>query len=121
MPYIKSDNDRREKLRNGDTALNAGELNYQIFWFVKHSTDLGILNRQLIIKYFVSQFIGKNPNYQKWNDMTGCLTCCWKEIKRRIQPVDLKILRVISDVLASYDKEINTYEDKKIIENGDVE
>ena len=36
MPYIKANDGRREALRNGEPALSAGELNYQIFYYIKH-------------------------------------------------------------------------------------
>ena len=72
MPYILKTDGRREALRKGNTALTAGELNYQIFYFVKHTPYLGRLNRQLIIGFFVMNFLGNTPNYQNWNDMTGC-------------------------------------------------
>ena len=120
MSYISAKDGRRKALREGDTALIAGELNYQIFYFVKHSRNAGKINREGIIQHFVTQFIGKKPNYQKWNDLTGCLFCCSKEIKRRIQPIDEQALKIIAEILASYDKRIAIYEDEKIISNGDV-
>ena len=119
MPYIKSDNDRREKLRNGEPALNAGELNYQIFYYVKHNPPIFLPdeNTSKQIKIYVDNFLGKNPNYQRYNDMTGCLIRCYKEINRRfkinIKPLFIKIMN-------SYDDEIASYENKKISENGDV-
>jgi len=117
MPYISRDDDRREKLRNGELALNAGELNYQIFYYIKHNKELteGICADR--IKKFVDQFLGEKPNYQRYNDMTGALLRCYREIERRLK---IKV-DVILDVLNSYDNEIAQYEDKKIIDNGDVE
>lgn len=121
MPYIKSDNDRREKLRDGAPALTAGELNYQIFRYVKHNVtkeQFGFNQKQSnIIKYFVDQFLGKNPNYQKYNDMTGALIRCMKEIKRRLN-IDARMLKYIMNL---YDDEIAKYEDLKCSQNGDVE
>lgn len=116
MPYIKSHDGRREALQKADVARNAGELNYQIFYFWKHSGALGILNREYVIRKFVEQFLGKRPNYQKYNDMTGCLYRCRKEIKRRLNE-DAKLLK---EILDSYNVEIDNYEDLKIQENGDV-
>lgn len=114
MPYINSKDGRREKLRNGDIALNAGELNYQIFWYFKYRIT-NVLEKE-IIKGTVDKFLGDNPNYQKYNDMTGCLTRCAKEVKRRLG-INADILIKIRD---NYDREIDLYEDIKIIENGDV-
>ena len=113
MPYISKDNDRRERLRNGEPALIAGELNYQIFYYVKHTNKID----RLIIKDFVDQFLGKKPNYQKYNDMTGCLVRCYAEIERRL---DIQA-EVLLDIAQSYDDEIAKYEDTKIVQNGDVE
>ena len=48
--------------------------------------------------------------------MTGALLRCFKEIKRRLGFA----LPVLTDILDSYDKEIDDYEDIKIKENGDV-
>lgn len=117
MPYIKDENNRRKELRDGDVAKTAGELNYQIFTHVKYDN----FNKD-IIKTYIKNFIGDKPNYQKYNDMTGAVDRCCIEILRRLktkQNVD-GIIDVIIDILASYDDEIGLYEDKKIIENGDV-
>lgn len=112
MPYIESVSGRRKKLENGEPALTAGELNYQIFYYVKHNN---ILNPLKIID-FVRNFLGKKPNYQKYNDITGALIRCYKEIKRRLNR-DVKLL---IEILNLFDVEINNYEDIKIKENGDV-
>ena len=114
MPYIKKDDGRREALRNGDTALLAGELNYQIFYHVKH------YKREItesLVRQFICQFVGEKPNYQKYNDMTGAVICCYKELKRRLK-IDADFLLTILD---NYDNEIAIYEDTKIESNGDVE
>ena len=69
------------------------------------------------IKAYVYNFLGEKPNYQRYNDMTGCLIRCARELNRR-----LKInANILMKVMFSYDDEIAKYEDKKIIENGDVE
>ncbi len=113
MPYISKNGDRREKLRNGEPALIAGELNYQIFHYVKHNQDIC----KCKIKKFVDQFLGENPNYQKYNDITGVLVRCFIEILRRL---DIKA-EVLGDILDEYNNEIARYEDLKRSENGDVE
>ena len=85
MPYIKADDGRREKLIDGDIARNAGELNFQIFSYVKHLHNDAItkdINDQ--IKQYVENFLGTKRNYQAYNNMTGALMCCYKEIKRRL-------------------------------------
>ena len=120
MPYIKKDDGRREALQNGDIARNAGELNYQIFYYVKNNyyeTSADVLKRTIV--KFVSDFVGDTPNYQQYNDMTGALVRCAKEIERRL---DIKELtNYLVDIMESYDREIARYEEKKIIENGDVD
>ena len=80
MPYIKSDDGRREALRNGESALTAGELNYQIFYYIKHQAKDSLATERVyyVIKNFVEQFLGKFPNYQKYNDMTGALISPYK-------------------------------------------
>ena len=126
MPYIKSNNDRREQLRNGEPALTAGELNYQIFYHIKHNyinnlcvngsyADKITKNR---IEDFINSFLGENPNYQKYNDMTGCLIRCAKEIQRRL---NMDTGNILIRIMVSYDDEIAKYENLKIKENGDVE
>ena len=115
MPYIKSGDGRREALQRGESALTAGELNYQLFYFVKHY-GLSSSN-EMTYKGFVQQFFGDKPNYQKYNDMTGALIRCYKEIERRLH-IEANILL---EIAGSYNKEIDDYEDLKIIENGDVE
>jgi len=117
MPYIKKSDGRREKLRNGESAFTAGELNYQIFYFVKYNPKLEIYHSDRI-KIFVNNFLGKNPNYQRYNDMTGCLIRCAKEIKRRL---NRNVGKILIGIMASYDEEIDKYENTKIISNGDVE
>jgi len=112
MPYISAKDDRREKLRNKEPALTAGELNYQIFYSVKHEDC-----REQTIKLYIKQFLGEKPNYEKYNSMTGCLIRCAFEIERRlnIKP------HFLIDILLSYNEEINNYEDLKIKESSDVE
>jgi len=116
MPYINAKDDRREKLRNGEPALIAGELNYQIFYYVKHNRAVKENVSYGQIKAYVNNFLGEKPNYQRYNDMTGCLFRCYREILRR-----LNIVSVVLDVMNSYDDEIAKYEDTKIEQNGDVE
>ena len=124
MPYIKEINPEngynvRKGLREGERALSAGELNYQIFYFIKHNNIYGDDDSyvKFKIKNFVGNFLGDTPNYQKWNDMTGVLVRCYREIERRL---DIKA-RILLDIMDEYDKTIGEYEDLKIIENGDVE
>lgn len=119
MPYIKADDGRREALRNGEPALSAGELNYQIFYYVKHNWLRADFCRKTIER-FVKQFLGEKPNYQRWNDMTGALIRCSIEISRRIKP-KIFVKDMLMDILFSYDERIAKYEDEKIISNGDVE
>lgn len=114
IPYIKDENNRRQELRDGSPAQNAGELNFQIFTYVKYCGNNTI--QEGVIIAFIENFLDCKRNYQKYNDMIGCLLCCYKEIKRRLG-INLDLLADISD---SYDKEIADYEDKKIKENGDV-
>ena len=116
MPYIKSNDGRRKALQNADTAQSAGELNYQIFWFIKGSKEIGNVERKWIVQWFVSKFLGKSPNYQRYNDLTGALIRCHREIKRRLD----EDVQFLLDILDSYDDEINIYENLKINENGDV-
>ena len=121
MPYISTNDDRREKLRRGEPALTAGELNYQIFYYVKHFDEnfkgYNEYAKYAMIYTFVQNFLGEKPNYQKYNDMTGALIRCYVEIKRRLNIESDYLL----DICASYDNKIARYEDLKISENGDVE
>jgi len=117
MPYIKSGDSRRETLQRGEPALLAGELNYQIFYYVKHNLAVADNCKYGQIKAYVANFLGEKPNYQRYNDMTGCLIRCSRELKRRLG-VDIKVL---ISIMNFYDDEIAKYEDKKIRENGDVE
>ena len=117
MPYIGSENNRREALRNGEPALTAGELNYQIFYYVKHYRNDSHRQKKTIIESFVEVFLGIKPNYQHYNDMTGALTRCYREIKRRL---GIRVQELI-DIRDSYDDEIAEYEDLKCSQNGDVE
>ena len=112
MPYIKDEHGRRIQLSRGATALNAGELNFQIFYYVKNSNPVYYEK----IRYFTDEFLSTGRTYQKYNDLTGALVCCYKEIKRRLNREE----DVLLDVLESYNEEINAYEDIKIGENGDV-
>ncbi len=122
MPYIKRFNEKngydiRKGLREGERALNAGELNYQMFYHVKHTSFYSPNELAEDIKKFVDQFLGYKPNYQRYNDMTGALVRCEREIERRLG----KYTNILIDILNSYDDEIAKYEDIKIKSNGDVE
>jgi hypothetical protein len=117
MPYIKSGDGRREILQRGEQALSAGELNYQIFYYIKHLSGKYDKTIEIIVKDFVKQFLGENPNYQKYNDMTGALIRCCIELERRLK-INADIL---IDIAASYNDEIAKYEDLKCFQNGDVE
>ena len=118
MPYIKSGDGRREALQKGEPALTAGELNYQIFYYVKHLPKYHhSIDVEGQIKQYVKQFLGEKPNYQRYNDFVGALINCYVEIKRRLG-IEADILLKIID---SYVDEIAKYEDEKIISNGDVE
>lgn len=119
MPYIKANDGRREALQKGNIAQNAGELNYQIFWYIKHYYENNTITSEdyLIIKTFVDNFLGSSPNYQKYNDITGALIRCGKEVERRL-PVNANFLKILME---TYDEEIANYEDLKIVENSDVE
>lgn len=115
MPYIKDIDGRRYELRNGSPATNAGELNYQIFSYLKYCS--GKYSTIKIIRY-VEEFLGCKPNYQRYNNMVGALTCCYKElIRREIRKVEY---RVLLDIIDGYEREIAIYENLKISENGDV-
>ena len=118
MPYIKSGDGRREALQKGEPALTAGELNYQIFYYVKHTSMCAPkIPMEQDIRSCVDQFLGEKPNYQRYNDFVGALINCWIEIKRRLG-IEVDILLLI---IESYSEEIAKYEDLKILENGDVE
>jgi len=114
MPYISAQDDRREKLRAGEPALSAGELNYQMFYDIKHNSFKSNLEG------FVEQFLGTKRNYQKYNDLTGAIVRCALEVERRLQGKEEQITWLLS-ILESYNNEIAIYEDKKILENTDVE
>jgi hypothetical protein len=116
IPYIKSGDGRREALQKGDIAQTAGELNYEIFYYIKQHLAFG-RTEYYHVKEFVGNFLGDKPNYQKYNDMTGCLILCWKEIKRRLG----RDIEGLLEIAGSYADEIAKYEDVKIQENGDVE
>ncbi len=76
MPYIKAEDRKRAEF----APSTAGELNFAI--------------TALVLVFF-----GKNPNYQRFNDVIGALEGAKLELyRRRIAP----------------------YEDTKIVENGDV-
>lgn len=114
MPYIKRDDGRRQALRNGEPARSAGELNYKIFSYIKHNRDN---IDKVIIKDFVDRFLGGKPDYQRYNDMTGCLIRCAKEVLRRLDFHPTVLIAIMN----SYDTEIANYENLKIRENSDVE
>ena len=118
MPYIKSDDGRRKALQNGDKAKTAGELNYQIFHYFKYNIedDCLTLKQCIAIEAYVNNFLGTTPNYQRYNDMSGCLLRCKREIERRLK----KDASYLIYIMNAYDDEINEYEDIKIVENGDV-
>ena len=117
MPYINAEDNRREKLRNGEPASIAGELNYQIFYYTKYYYKKSYDYKSDILQ-LVEAFLRPKVCYQRYNDLTGCLLLCAKEIKRRLK---IDVEKTFKKIIDSYDDEIAKYEDKKIKENGDVE
>jgi hypothetical protein len=127
MPYINSKDGRREALQKGDIARTAGELNYQIYQYTinvktfpcEYHRGFRVQSVHIWEKNvigLVSRFLCFSPNYQKYNDMTGALIRCQKELYRR-----RKIIVNLEKISNLWDEEIAQYEDIKIIENGDVE
>ena len=101
MPYI--DNEQRE-LIDGTSDFNVRDgldiFLYKMGLFQLHDRDWqnpGILN--YIITRLCHWWLGDNPNYAKYNELIGVLECAKMELYRR---------------------KVAPYEDKKIIENGDV-
>ena len=78
MPYIKQEH-RAELEMFLRSPQVAGELNYAFTMLIK-------------------EYLGENPNYQRFNDVLGALEGCKLELYRR---------------------RIAGYEDTKILENGD--
>jgi len=105
MPYIKNINCRREELGRYAVAETPAELNFQIFKSVLDALPTAAIDNLRILKY-VQNFIGDTPNYQKYNDMAGCLILCYREIKRRLN-FDYDFLLTIIDM---YNVEIANYE-----------
>lgn len=125
MPYIKKDDGRREALQKlEEVAQNAGELNYQIFYYTKYVSPAEKSWDKIKedIKKMVDGFLGEAPNYQKYNDMTGALVRCSREIQRRLKGFNEHAVAksILPDILDGYDATINAYEDTKIESNGDV-
>lgn len=121
MPYIKNENNRRNELKRGETAKCAGELNYQLFSYL---LDNMLYDNKLVYNFsnlrflYVSMnnFLGDNPNYQRYNDLYGAVICCYDEFKRRykIKP------KILIKTLKLFNKQLADYEDEKIKTNGDV-
>ena len=124
MPYIKKDI-RREQLQQGSSAQSAGELNYQIFFYLKHQAFDGLKSERVhyVITSFVREFLGIAPNYQRYNDAVGVLILCGKELVRRLSPIPERFYmqELLLAILDGHDDEIAIYEDIKIRENSDVE
>ncbi len=78
MPYI--DMVTRNYIDAGGSPHTVGELNY-------------------LLTSMVLDFLGDDPNYEKFNSVIGALECCKLEMYRRA---------------------VAPYEDVKIKENGDV-
>ena len=78
MPYISKE--ARQDLAFNPNPVTPGELNY-------------------LITMTVLDYLGSDPNYQRFNDAVGALECAKMELFRR---------------------KINPFEDQKLKENGDV-
>ena len=96
-----------------------GPLNMKVMSmaFLTQNPDDPVIWRGPMKMGAVRQFIGDKPNYQRYNDMTGCLIRCHREIERRLN----EDACFLFDIMNSYDDEIAKYEDTKIESNGDVE
>lgn len=82
MPYITKAKRAEIQLRGGlDSSSTCGDLNYYLTWVIRDYLEL------------------KGLSYQTINDISGALTECLAEFRRRI---------------------VINYEDSKIKSNGDV-
>lgn len=114
MPYIKKQD--RLEVCAGRLPQTPGELNFQIFNYVKAKTEQNLIPKRSDIVRFVDDYLGNKPNYQKFNDISGCLIRCHRELERRLGIKN----KILLSILQSYDEQIAIYEDQKIEENGDV-
>lgn len=90
MPYIKQE--RRDELLKGIKIVP------EVLWEESHAWNAGELN--FLLTHVVNKYMKVNGlDYRKLNDVIGALEACKLEFYRRT---------------------VAPYEDKKILENGDV-
>lgn len=65
---------------------------------MKHQSP-GVGDMNYIITMLIKKWLGDNPNYEKFNNTVGFLEACKLEL---------------------YARAVRPYEDRKIVENGDV-
>lgn len=132
MPYIKKE-DRLRLLNNNDPKTE-GELNYLLTLayvdFIKEKGEsygnYGYLRTeiQLLISYFSNQEIGIQTEYNNINQFTQKIIDIINNFYE-INSYSSEIRKLIIGALINsseelYRRKISVYEDKKIIENGDV-
>lgn len=125
MPYIKVA-DRRKVDVYPNSVSTPGELNYLLTKVIlkKDFFDMDELQFKLR-KHCCEYYTNKKNYYQTYNDIIGALNCCSLEFSRRFyddygreRKTVLSALRIVASNF--YIEFAVPYEDKKIVENGDV-
>lgn len=112
MPYIDKKS-RKDIDEHGRAPITAGELNY-VFCKIMLADNSDIDAIQWVIKRYL---INVGTCYQSMNDVMGALTGAYEELRRRTNQSCKILINAEADF---YDTVVAPYEDKKILENGDV-
>lgn len=88
------------------------------YCYRKYEWVIFFIVRELLKSYSV--FSGSPPSYFKYNRAMGMLACCHKEFRRRYTTKAILATLFLEKCAISLYEEIGEYENKKIVENGDV-
>jgi hypothetical protein len=121
MPYIKQQARIEFSLDQNRWAQNPGELNYNFTMAVALYGPGSTAD--IIIREFIMHYLEDNgKSYQTINDVAGATYCACMEMERRgvenYKEINYFMAGILNDF---YHLLAASYEDKKIIENGDLE
>lgn len=125
MPYLGNDRKREIDDDSKMSLVSAGHLTY-VFTRISLTADLDCFSDEIMTA--IDRYMPRQPRYENYAIVLGCLDSTRRELRRRQNGVETKtknridnawyMLTAFSD--SYYRNVVAPYEDEKIDQNGDV-